>query len=136
MATVCVCGGTRASVYGRIRWGRTQVPQCESPGFGLLGGHSFSVQWHGMVQKHFHSFFYTRAICWVLIPVVIQAVWVSHSCSLHVLPSVNTRAWRISHLDINCLLKVFSMIYMSLKFALMTPLTNCLLYTSPSPRDS
>ena len=38
MATVCVCGGTRASVYGRIRWGRTQVPQCESPGFGLYGG--------------------------------------------------------------------------------------------------
>ena len=60
MAAVCVCGGTRASVYGRIRWGRTQVPQCESPGFGLYGGTLLlgAIAWPES-QNTFHSFFFT-----------------------------------------------------------------------------
>ena len=62
MATVlCVCGGTRASVYGRIRWGRTQVPQCESPGFGLYGGTLLlgAIAWHGLSPKTLFTVFFT-----------------------------------------------------------------------------
>ena len=42
---------------GALGGGEPRCPSVSHQGLGYMGGHSFSVQSHGMVQKHFHRFF-------------------------------------------------------------------------------